>query len=170
VETPWPQRQTLMELLKKDTAAKFIDNLNTPAKETLYDVVTSALKKATVNLAKLEAEGKLEWTKSKSPAVYHLIKSIKGFSRPDLPVGGNNDIVNAITHSHGPSWRMIVQLSTPTVAYGVYPGGQSGNPGSKFYDDYLDNWVAGKYNKLWFMRDGDRTDKNVKWVMKFKKG
>ncbi len=64
VETPWPQRQTLMELLKKDTAAKFIDNVNTTEKETLYDVVTSALKKATVNLAKLEVEGKLEWTNS----------------------------------------------------------------------------------------------------------
>ena len=69
-----------------------------------------------------------------------------------------------------PSWRMIVQLTTPTEAYGVYPGGQSGNPGSRFYDDYVDNWVAGKYNKLWIMGEGDRTDKNIKWTMKFGKG
>lgn len=169
-EAPWPQKQTLMELLKKDTATRFIDNLNTPQKETLYDVVTAALKKASVYLAKQEADGKLEWTKFKNPTVYHLIKDLKGFARPGLNVGGNGDIVNAVTHSHGPSWRMIVQLSAQTEAYGVYPGGQSGNPGSKYYDDYIDNWVNGKYNKLWFMRDGDRTDKNVKWVMKFSKG
>ncbi|MEI2737580.1 MAG: penicillin acylase family protein [Chitinophagaceae bacterium] len=169
-EAPWPQKQTLMELLKKDTAAKFIDNVNTPQKETLYDVVTSALKKASVYLAKQEADGKLEWTKFKNPTVYHLIKDLKGFARTGLNVGGNGDIINAVTHSHGPSWRMIVQLSAQTEAYGVYPGGQSGNPGSKYYDDYIDNWVNGKYNKLWFMRDGDRTDKNVKWVMKFNKG
>ena len=31
-----------------------------------------------------------------------------------------------------PSWRMIVQLSNPTEAYGVYPGGQDGNPGVNF--------------------------------------
>ncbi len=165
--SPWPEEQTTMELLKKDSALKFIDNINTPQKETLYDVVTTALKKASVDLAKKEAEGKLEWTKFKDPTVYHLIKDLKGFARPGLHVGGSGNIVNAVTHSHGPSWRMIVQLSTPTEAYGVYPGGQSGNPGSKFYDDYIDNWVAGKYNKLWFMREGDRTDKNIRWTMRF---
>jgi penicillin G amidase len=167
--SPWPEEQTTMELLKKDTALKFIDDINTPQNETLYDVVTIALKKATVGLIKDEAEGKLEWTKFKNPTVYHLIKDLKGFARPGLNVGGANNIINAVTHSHGPSWRMIVQMTTPTEAYGVYPGGQSGNPGSKYYDDYLDSWVEGKYNKLWFMREGDRTDKNVKWVMKFKK-
>jgi penicillin G amidase len=169
-ETNWPQRQTLLELLKKDTASSFIDNITTTTKETLYDVVTSALKKASIYLTKLEADGNLDWKDYKHPSVYHLIKTITGFARQGLNVGGNGDIVNAITHSHGPSWRMIVQMSTPTEAYGVYPGGQSGNPGSKYYDNYIDNWVAGKYNKLWFMREGDRTDKNVKWVMKFTKG
>lgn len=168
--SPWPGRQITMELLKRDSAMKFIDNINTPANETLYDLVTAALKNASANLAKAEAEGKLEWTKYKNPTVYHLIKDLKGFARPNLKVGGNGDIINAVTHSHGPSWRMIVQLTATTEAYGIYPGGQNGNPGSKYYDDYINNWVEGKYNKLWFMRDGDKTDKNVKWVMKFDKG
>ena len=167
---PWPEEQTTMELLKKDSAMKFIDNINTSQKETLYDDVTTALKKAAVDLAKKEAEGKLEWTKFKNPTVYHLLKdALLPFARKNLPVGGNGNIVNAVTHSHGPSWRMIVQLTETTEAWGVYPGGQSGNPGSKFYDDYIDNWVAGKYNKLWFMKDADRGDKNVKWTMKFEK-
>jgi penicillin G amidase len=168
-QAPWPEEQTTMELLKKDSALKFIDNINTAAKENLFDVVTTALKKAAADLAKKETEGKLEWAKFKNPTVYHLIKDLKGFARPGLQVGGNGNIVNAITHSHGPSWRMIVQLTTPTEAYGVYPGGQNGNPGSRFYDDYIDTWVAGKYHKLWFMREGDKTDKNIKWVMKFNK-
>ncbi|MFZ1264374.1 MAG: penicillin acylase family protein [Chitinophagaceae bacterium] len=166
----YPEEQTTMELLKKDSVCKFIDDINTKQTETLFDVVTASLKKASVDLAKKEADGKLTWAKFKNPTVYHLIKDLKGFSRPGLNIGGNGNILNAVTHSHGPSWRMIIQLTTPTEAYGVYPGGQSGNPGSKYYDDYLDNWVAGKYNKLWFMREGDRTDKNIKWVMKFSKG
>ncbi len=168
--SPWPEEQTTMELLKKDSALAYIDDINTTRKETLYDVVTTAIKRSAVELAKKEATGKLEWTKFKDPTVYHVIKDLKGFSRPGLPVGGNGNIVNAITHSHGPSWRMVVHLATTTEAYGVYPGGQSGNPGSRFYDDYIDNWVAGKYYRLWFMQDTDRSDKNVKWTIKFEKG
>ena len=169
--SPWPNEQTTMEWLKRDSAFKFIDDINTPQIETIYDVVTIALKKASIELVKIEAAGKLEWTKFKNPTVYHLLKdALPAFARKGLNVGGNGNIINAVTHSHGPSWRMVVQLSTPTEAYGVYPGGQSGNPGSKYYDDYIDNWVAGKYNKLWFMREGDRMDKNIKWTMKFKNG
>jgi penicillin amidase len=166
-QAPMPEEQTTMEILQRDSALKYADDINTPQTETLFDMVTGAFKKAAAELAKKEAEGKLEWAKFKNPTVYHLIKDLKGFARPGLNVGGNGNIVNAVTHSHGPSWRMIVHLTSPTEAYGVYPGGQSGNPGSRFYDNYIDDWVAGKYNKLWFMRDGDRTDRNVKWVMKF---
>src|SRR5204863_507791 len=54
-----PGEQTLMEILKRDSAMKFIDNINTPQKETLFDVVTAALKKASIELKKEEAEGKL---------------------------------------------------------------------------------------------------------------
>ena len=166
---PMPEEQTTMELLKKDSALRYADNINTPQTETVADVVTASFKKACVWLSQKEKEGKLEWSKYKNPTVYHLIKDLKGFSRQGLPVGGNGNIINAVTHSHGPSWRMIVQLSTPAEAYGVYPGGQSGNPGSRFYDNYLDQWVEGQYNKLWFMREGDKTDKQVKWVMNFSK-
>jgi len=168
-QAPWPEEQTTMEILKRDSVLKFADNINTPQVESLFDAVTTAFKKAMGDLVNKEAEGKLEWSKFKNPTVYHLIKDLKGFARAGLNVGGNGNIVNAVTHSHGPSWRMIVHMTTPTEAYGVYPGGQSGNPGSKFYDNYIDDWVNGKYNKLWFMRDGDRKDKNVKWVMRFDK-
>ena len=64
---------------------------------------------------------------------------------------------------------MIVHLTSETEAYAVYPGGESGNPGSKYYDDYLDNWVKGEYYKLWFMHEADKKDKKIKWVMTFSK-
>jgi len=170
-QAPWPEEQTTMELLKKDSALSFIDNVNTAEKETLFDVVTTALQQAATDLVKKDAEGKLEWTKFKNPTVYHLLKdALPAFARKGLNVGGNGNIINAVTHSHGPSWRMIVHLTNQTEAYGVYPGGQSGNPGSRFYDDFVDKWVEGQYHKLWFMREGDKTDKNVKWIMKFNKG
>ena len=168
-QAPWPEEQTTMEILKRDTAFTYADDINTPKVETLPDVVTASFKKAVAALLQKETAGQLEWAKFKNPTVYHLIKDLKGFARAGLPIGGNGNIVNAVTHSHGPSWRMIVQMTTPTEAYAVYPGGQSGNPGSRFYDNMVDQWVEGKYNKLWFMREGDKTDKKVKWVMKFNK-
>lgn len=29
--------------------------------------------------------------------------------------------------------------------YCLYPGGESGNPGSKFYDNMIDSWAKGDY-------------------------
>ncbi|MEI9945238.1 MAG: penicillin acylase family protein [Chitinophagaceae bacterium] len=172
-QAPWPDRQTTIEMLKRDSALKYIDNINTPQVETLYDVVTTALKKATVSLKIKEAEGKLEWAKFKAPGIYHISDKAKSallpFARTNLNVGGSGNIINAVTQSHGPSWRMIVQLSSPTEAYGVYPAGQSGNPGSKYYDDFVDTWVKGEYYTLWMMKKSEATDKKVKWMMKFEK-
>ena len=173
-QAPWPEEQTTMELLKKDSAMKFIDNINTVGVESLFDVVTQALKKASPVLKVKEEGGILEWSKFKHPGIYHISDKGKNallpFARRGLPLGGNGNIINALTHSHGPSWRMIVHLSTPLEAYGVFPAGQSGNPGSRYYDNFVDTWVQGKYYQLWFMRDGDKTDKKVKWVMKFSAG
>ncbi len=54
-------------------------------------------------------------------------------------------------HDHGPSWRMVVEMNKDKiVAHVVYPGGQSGNPGSKYYATFLDYWVSGKYYKVNF--------------------
>ncbi len=165
---PFPGAQTTMELLLKDSAMKFIDNINTPQVETLFDLVTDAMHRAAGRLASAEKEGRLEWAKFKRPAVYHLLKdALPAFARTDLNIGGNNDIINAVTKSHGPSWRMIVHMTAETEAYAVYPGGESGNPGSRYYDDYLDNWVKGQYYKLWFMHEADKKDKKIKWVMNF---
>jgi len=162
-----PNQQTLLEALLKDSAFKYIDNVNTPQKESLYDVVTMAFAKASVQLAKEDKAGTLEWTKHKSPRIYHLLRaSLLPFSRP-IPVGGNGDVINATTVTHGPSWRMIVQLTETTEAYGVYPGGQSGNPGSKFYDNFVDSWARGQYYLLWMMKRSETSDKKLKWTMNF---
>ncbi len=167
----WPNEQTLMELLKKDSAMKFIDNIHTTLKETLYDAVTNAMKRAAVDLQKEEEAGTLAWTKHKDPTIYHLLtKAVMPFAKTGIPVGGNGDIVNAVTKSHGPSWRMIVHLTQETESYVVYPGGQSGNPGSKYYDQFVDTWAKGEYYKAWVMKKGEEKNEKVKWTLQFKKG
>lgn len=166
---PWPTETTTFEWLKRDsTAMPFIDNKNTPEIETLSQIVTSALNKASRVLLAKEREGELEWALFKNPTIYHLLKeSLLPFAHTGLPVGGYGNIINAVTHSHGPSWRMIAQMTATTEAYGVYPGGQSGNPGSRFYDNFIDTWVKGEYYSLWVMKKTDNIDRKVKWTLKF---
>ncbi|OQY93560.1 MAG: penicillin acylase family protein [Sphingobacteriales bacterium UTBCD1] len=164
-----PESQTLLEALLKDPDYKYVDNINTPQKETLYDDMTDALNKVAAELQKEEKEGKLIWTKHQDPTIFHLLKTITAFARQHIPVGGDGNIINATTHTHGPSWRMIVQLSSKTEAYGVFPGGESGNPGSKFYDNFVDKWAKGEYYSLWMMQRSESNDKRVQWVLNMSK-
>jgi penicillin G amidase len=164
---PFPAEQTLLEWINKDSAFKYVDNINTPQKETIYDVVTGALKKAVPQLKKEEAAGTLSWTKHKDPTIYHLLKdAVMPFARK-IPVGGWSNVINAVTNTHGPSWRMIVQLSDPIEAYGVYPGGQDGSPSSKYYDNFVDTWASGNYYRLWFMKETESKDKRIIGTLTF---
>jgi penicillin amidase len=163
-----PTEQTLMEAMLRDSAFKYTDNIHTSQRETWYDVVTAALQKAAVRLKQAEDNHKLEWAKFKEPVIYHLLRtSLMPFAYTGLNMGGNGNTLNALTKSHGPSWRMIVHLDVLTEAYGVYPGGQSGNPGSRFYNNFIETWAKGAYYKLWVMRRSDTTDKRVKWKISF---
>ncbi|MFM7646340.1 MAG: penicillin acylase family protein [Sphingomonadales bacterium] len=166
----WPTEQATLELLLKDTTLSFADDIRTPVVETLPAVITMAFKRACIVLEKKSAEQKLQWSASMNPSVYHLLKdALPAFARKGLQVGGYGNIVNAIKHSHGPSWRMIVHLTSQTEAWGVYPGGQSGNPGSRFYDDYVSIWEKGAYHSLWMMRQNEQSDPRVKGHIQFKK-
>ena len=163
-----PFESTLLEAVLKDSAFKFLDNINTAQTETLADDVTAAFKKAVIELKDAESNGRLEWAKYKGTKVVHLTK-LEAFSRLHLPIGGGTHCINAAKSNHGPSWRMIVSLTPQTEAYGVYPGGQSGNPGSKYYDNFVDTWVTGKYYPIWVMKQTEVNDKRVKWKMMFSK-
>lgn len=164
----WPDESTLLEGLLRDSAFKFIDNINTPDTERLPQVVTQAFKKAVPALKDLENAGRLEWAKYKATTVRHLLR-LGPLSRGHLNIGGGTHIINATKDFHGPSWRMIVHLTDETEAYAVYPGGQSGNPGSRFYDTFVDTWAAGKYYRLWVMKKEETNDKRIIGKMIFSK-
>ncbi|UAY51033.1 penicillin acylase family protein [Ferruginibacter albus] len=163
-----PFESTLLEEILKDTSYKFYDNITTPKKETLADDITAAFKLASAELVNLEIADQLEWAKYKDTHISHLTK-LEPFSDMHLPVGGGTYCINATKADHGPSWRMVLSLTAKTEAYGVYPGGQSGNPGSRFYDNFVNEWVSGKYYPLWLMTKDETKDKRIKWVMNFSK-
>lgn len=92
-------------------------------------------------------EKELTWSNFKNTTVQHLAR-LAPFSTDNIQIGGNRHILNATSGRHGPSWRMVVSLEQPIKAYGVYPGGQSGNPGSYYYDNLIEPWSNGEYYEL----------------------
>jgi penicillin amidase len=166
----YPAEQTLFENLSRDTAFRFIDNSNTPQVETLNQQVTTAFKMASAQLAKEETLGNLTWWKHKESAIQHLLRdAVPALGRSKIEAGGWGNVLNAFTKYNGPSWRMIVHLTPETEAYGIYPAGQSGNPGSRFYDSFVDDWVAGKYYRLWMMKESDKKDGRIIGKLYFSK-
>jgi penicillin amidase len=165
--TAKPFKSTLLEAILRDTTYEFLDDIRTPEKETLENVVLLAFRKAVIQAEKFKQSDRMIWWKYKDTYVNHLLK-LPAFSKGHLNLGGCVDALNAVKSNHGPSWRMIVSLTRETEAFGVFPGGQSGNPGSKYYDDAVEKWAQGRYNRLWFMRITEVHDSRVRFHMQFK--
>jgi penicillin amidase len=79
----------------------------------------------------------------------------------DVATGGGGSIVNATTEKTGPSWRMVVALGPHVRGYGVYPGGQAGNPGSFYYDNLLEAWRKGELYELVYLQKPDEVNSRI---------
>lgn len=163
----YPSRDRTIELIRKDPNAKWFDNVKTSKKETLAELVNESFKFACDSLErKYGPIGKnWNWGDVKGTNVPHLAK-IPGFGSKKLAIGGAKSTVNAMSEANGPSWRMVIELGKNVKGHGVYPGGQSGNPGSPFYDNMIDTWAQGKLNPLFFMQSPD--DKSGKIISHYK--
>jgi len=161
-----PTEQTLIEILLRDSTFHFIDNISTPQIETLGQQITSAFKKAAATYS--TAGENQFWARHRNTSILHLLReSLMPFAQTGINAGGWSTAINALTKTNGPSWRMIIHLTNPTEAYGVYPGGQSGNPGSRFYNSFISTWSAGKYYTLWMMKESENADPRIHWKMNF---
>jgi len=146
-------------MLKNHPNDPFMDIVDTPEKETAIDLFSISFKAAAKELSEWKNEnGDYEWKNYKGAYVGHLLQALPAFSRFDIPIGGDRNTVNASSTNHGPSWRMIVEMSSPPKAYGIYPGGQSGNPGSTYYDNFIDDWAAGNYHDMLFLQNKNTTE------------
>lgn len=155
-----PYTYQTIQLLKNNGDHEYMDLLETEdKKETAKDLFLLSFQKAAARLQEIkEEEGDYTWVNYKDTFVGHLLQALPAFSRFDLPIGGDRNIVNATSENHGPSWRMIVEMTSPPTALGIYPGGQSGNPGSKYYDNFIDDWAAGEYHSLNFLQTNEATE------------
>lgn len=147
-----PSAYMTIRLLKEKPELIFFDIKATPEREMASDVIRKSFSEGVAAMEKWKAEKKLSptWGTFKDAIVGHLLNKMEAFSY-HIEHGGNGSAVNAHSRTYGPSWRMVVSLERDGVkAWGVYPGGQSGNPGSPYYNSLLGLWTKGEYVKFHF--------------------
>ena len=164
-----PRVFNTIRLINTDSLNKYFDKKTTTKVETLKDLLDESFAGMVGTLEERKQQNKsLDWYSYKGSSVKHLLK-LDPFSVNNVEVGGNKNIVNATSKSHGPSWRMIVELSADGVkAWGVYPGSQTGNPGHPGYAKYVTDWANGNYFKLNFLHGSEENNPNIIQTVIFK--
>lgn len=164
-----PSFYVTVKFLASDSVSQFYDNRVTPAKETRADIVAQSFRRIKDTLAakeftevaepyepdntfKKEDLNPRDWGTYKDTKVEHLAR-LEAFSS-HVYSGGNAGIINATNATNGPSWRMIVDFGE-MKQYVVYPGGQSGNPASRFYNNMVGTWGKGEFYVANYIHNGE---------------
>jgi penicillin amidase len=158
----WPRSEVVIDLILDHPDSGFFDDRTTPGKESMADIAGAAFRAAITELqAECGPPGKSwTWGAWRHAGIGHLGR-IPGFGREKLPMNGGGNAINASGPGFGPSWRMVVEMGPEVKAWGILPGGASGNPGSRYYDIGVDDWVAGRIYPLVFLKSPEGPDPGV---------
>jgi penicillin amidase len=152
-----PSSAVLAALLRDPTNAWWDDRRTRDERETADDILSASLRAALDSAERSygrAVNGGWRWDRVHHANIYHLLH-IDALSRLGLSVQGGPSTLNVSPGrgTFGPSWRMVVELGPEVRAWGIYPGGQSGDPTSRRYDDRLPRWLAGELDTLRVPRD-----------------
>lgn len=152
----FPSRDRTVKLLLDEPNSTWYGEQKTTVVHPRTSLIKNAFREAIHDLkAQYGALGKnWEWGAVNERRILHLA-SINGLGSVKFPVNGSGRTINAIKEKSGPSWRMVVALGDMPKAYGVLPGGSSGNPGSPYYDNQLKDWLKGDLKELLYLTNGN---------------
>jgi penicillin amidase len=131
------------------------DREDTENDETAPELLVLTLTESLQKFESLDSDTR-KWGKNKASEIRHVSR-IPGFGEKIIN-GGHGSALNAMTSTNGPSWRLIVSMEKPLKAFGIYPGGQSGNPGSPYYNTSVEKWKNGGYYELLLTSNPDEID------------
>jgi len=140
---------TVLAALREHPDDPWWDRRSTSGRETRDDLLRLALTEAWARLTDPErlgpVTGRWRWDQVRTARIPHIAR-IPGLGAPPLSVVGGNGTLSPLgsNANHGASWRMVTEMSATPKAWTIYPGGQSGNPASVWYDDRIPRWQAGE--------------------------
>lgn len=166
---PWPDYDRTVILLKSDSGSHWLASGRPPG-SSISGLVTDAFLKA-INIL-IRKNGNFGeswcWGNSRVCSISH-ISGIPSFGIKNFSADGAPNTINALAGQAGPSWRMVVELGPDMKGYGIMPGGQSGNPGSIFYDNQFPSWRDGKLKELLFLHSKAQISNQIITVVILKK-
>ncbi|NME71772.1 penicillin acylase family protein [Flammeovirga aprica] len=156
IEYLMPTRSNTFNILQNNKDNFFIDKLRTSKNETINNIIYEAFDSTIHKIETWKQNNtnkSFNWSNYKNTTLRHLAR-LPGFSINNIQNGGYRYIINATKEIHGPTFRMLTEMTPqgPKV-YQVIPGGQSGNPGSPYYDNMVDAFTKGELYKVHFFKE-----------------
>ncbi len=161
----WNQRIDQMIL----TNHRFIDNIKTPEKETLADLIIAAGMTTDKILTERFGADTKNWTWGKLHTVNFVSPlRTKGFGKEFLgaellPKAGSNQTINRggfiknKAHTYESSWfssfRMIADMNDDEKIMGIIAGGNSARVFHPYYKSQLKKWDQGDWIPYWISKD-----------------
>ena len=149
----------------KDGAARWCDDVRTPATETCDQILASSLDAALEDLRRRYGTDMTAWKWGAAHVALHEHRPLGrvpwlarwfdiAVPSPGGPytvdVGRSNffDDAQPYANRHAPSLRAIYDLADPEASLTIHSGGQSGNPLSRNYRAFTAAWARGEYIRM----------------------
>jgi penicillin amidase len=166
----------IIENLYNDTLSWYDDISTKDVKESRKDIINKTLKR-TFEITRGKTWGNFQSFKMEHPfAVVPLLGSMLNLSYGPWPWGGTLgtplQAYSNFSNEHfdvliGVSWRFIIDFANPDEIRMVLPAGNSGNPMSPHFNDFLDMWLKGEYWTVALTRD--KVYKSAESILKMNK-
>ncbi len=150
-----PSEMILYQMLTEGNA-RWLDVTTTPEVEGTPELLRMTLEEAARHLEETygsEPEG-WRWALHHKVLFRHLTQTpaLDALWRGPYAYPGFDETLGPaenLTVTHSASWRVVVDFShNPPRGQGIYAGGQSGNPFSRFYDLHVPAYVSYEYYEL----------------------
>jgi penicillin amidase len=159
---------------------EWVDNINTPQKETLDDIVLKSFKDCISSLSKQYGrdQTKWRWGSIHKIVIEHPLGSVKILDRifalnsDAFEIGGSNHTVSPYSYgdrfkvNHGASERHIFNTANWDDSYTIIPTGESGIPASEFYLSQTKAYLEGKFYKDAFSEKAVKTAAKYTLILK----
>ena len=162
IQLKWPSKYRTVQLLVTQKTSRWYRDTARQT-NTRQNLINKTFNATVDNLTKKYGNvgPNWQWANVKGTHIDHLGK-VPGWGTGIFAANGAAGVINAMSDTHGPSWRMVVQLGPVVKGYGIFPGGESGNPGSPYYDNFFNTWRNGQLNELLFLQNSTDAPQHIK--------
>lgn len=174
-------KNLMMTIWTSHQDSSWLDNINTPQKETFNQWVLTSFQQTVEKLKKDMDDSPWEWQWGKKHTfnLAHPLGRVKilnflfDFNRGPFEVGGSFHTVCPYGYSlrrpfsvnHGASQRHIYSLANWDESLTIIPAGVSGIPASPHYSDQVELYTSGRYHPDYYSKP--KVVAGAKYVMTF---